>query len=55
MAFDGSRAEFYRQSARRLRELAARYKIDEIKATFERIAKQYEKLADQVDRTLLRR
>jgi len=55
MALDGSRAEFYRQSAARLRELAEAYELVEIKDAFEKIARQYERLAAEVERGLIGR
>jgi|KBSMisStandDraft_5_1062788.scaffolds.fasta_scaffold215940_2 hypothetical protein len=54
MAFDGSHAEFYRQQARRLRARAAAYTVPDIKQEFERLADQWERLADDVARGLSR-
>ena len=50
MAFDGSRGEFYRESAQRVRALVEKYETQEIRDIFERIAEQYEQLAQQVER-----
>lgn len=49
MAFDGSRGQFYRDKARRIRELAAACALPYIKEQLERIARQYEVLARQVE------
>jgi hypothetical protein len=49
MAFDGSRAAFYREQARRIREIADRCVIAEIKDQLEMVAKQYEHLAVSID------
>ena len=49
MAFDGSRVEFYRDKARRIRELAGACVLPDIKEQLERIARQYEVLARQVE------
>ena len=53
MAFDGSRAEFYRQSADRIRAIADRYADPEVIEAFERIARQYDMLATEVERGFL--
>jgi hypothetical protein len=49
MAFDGSRATFYRDQASRLRELADHCINLDIKDQLERVACQYEILARQVE------
>ena len=49
MAFDGSRADFYHDRARVIREFADRCVILDIKEQLERIALQYEMLARQVE------
>jgi hypothetical protein len=49
MAFDGSRATFYRDQARRIREIAERCIISDIRDQLERVATQYETLARQVE------
>jgi hypothetical protein len=45
MAFDGSRAQFYRDQARQIREIAEACVVPEIKEQLERVARQYEALA----------
>ena len=55
MGLVGNRLELYRESARRVRVLAEKYQTEEIRDIFERIAEQYEQLAQQVDRGLLSR
>lgn len=49
MAFDGSSAPFYRDQARRIRDLAAQCVTMDIKEQLERVAEQYETLARQVE------
>lgn len=49
MAFDGSRAQFYRDQARRILAVAEECASADIKDQLERIASQYETLARQVD------
>jgi hypothetical protein len=49
------RNEFYRQCARRLRDIAVGYNPEEIKERLERAAKKYEQLAEQVERVQLGR
>ena len=49
MAFDGSRAQFYRDKARRIREMAGTCVLPDIKDQLELIARQYETLARQVE------
>ena len=49
MAFGGSRAEYYRQQASRIRALAEACQYPEIKEQLERGARQYETLAYQVE------
>jgi hypothetical protein len=53
MAFDGSRAQFYRDQARRLRTIAEACGGPDVKQELEQIAVQYESLARQVDIGLL--
>ena len=53
MAFDGSRAEFYRDQARRLHALAEACSLSDIKEQLERVAQQYEILARQVENGIL--
>ncbi|HEY1505558.1 MAG TPA: hypothetical protein VGF92_14720 [Stellaceae bacterium] len=50
MAFDGSRAQLYREQARRLREIAGACTIPEMHDQLMRIAWEYDKLARQVDK-----
>jgi DICT domain-containing protein len=50
MAFDRSRAEFYRQTAARLRKLAQASEFPEFKAQLEKMTVQYQLLASEVDR-----
>jgi hypothetical protein len=45
MAYDGSRAQFYLDQARQIREIAATCVVPEIKEQLERVARQYEALA----------
>ena len=49
MAFDGSRAQLYRDKARQIREMAATCVLPDIREQLERIARQYETLAHQVE------
>jgi hypothetical protein len=42
MAFDGSRAQFYRERAVELRAMAAAAKLPEVKATLDMIAQEYD-------------
>jgi hypothetical protein len=49
MAFDGSRATFYRDQARRIRDIADHCALLDIKDQLERVARQYETLARQVE------
>jgi hypothetical protein len=53
MAFDGSSAAFYREQARRIRELADRCVTMDIKEQLEHVAEQYETLARQVESGVL--
>jgi len=53
MAFDGSRAEFYRDQACRLRALAKACKLSDIKEQLEHVAEEYETLAHQVEAGIL--
>jgi hypothetical protein len=53
MAFDGTRAEFYRDQARRIRAIAATCVSSDIKEQLERVANQYEALAYEVDADIL--
>ncbi len=55
MAFDGSRAEFYREQSRRIKEIAEACANPDIKNQLERIAVQYKALALQVETGLLKR
>jgi hypothetical protein len=48
MAFDGSRAQFYREQAQRIREIADRCVIADIKDQLQRVTLQYDALARQV-------
>jgi hypothetical protein len=43
MALDGSRAEYYREQARQVRELAVRRRNSSLRAEYEAIAEQYER------------
>ena len=47
MAYGGTRAEFYLDQARQVREIADLCVIPEIKEQLERIARQYEAMARQ--------
>jgi len=53
MAFDGSRAEFYRDQACRLRALAKACTLPDIKEQLEHVAEEYETLAHQVEAGIL--
>lgn len=55
MALDGSRASFYRDQASRIREIAERCVLVDIKDQLERVAKQYEALARQAESGLIGR
>jgi hypothetical protein len=48
MPFGGSSAQFYRDRARQLRELAEKCRTPSIKEQLEDIANQFDRLADQV-------
>jgi hypothetical protein len=55
MPFEGSRAEYYREAAQRLRLTAATLRtLPAIKEQFEQMARQYEMLAEEIGRGLLR-
>jgi hypothetical protein len=47
---DDGAPEFYREQARRIRELAAQASIASIKTQLETVALQYERLADHAER-----
>jgi hypothetical protein len=49
MTFDGARTQFYRDKARRVRAIAECCALPDIKEQLERIARQYETLAHQVE------
>jgi hypothetical protein len=50
LAFDGSRAEYYRQQAQRVRQLANSTRDSDIRYEYEQLADIYERLAAQADR-----
>lgn len=49
MAYDGSRAQYYREKALRVREIANSFLDAAIKDEYEQLAKVYEQLADRVE------
>ena len=49
MAFDGSRAEYYRERARQVRDIAQARKSPSIREQFETIAQQFDDLARDVE------
>ena len=55
MALDGSGVEYYRARARLVRALAEKCSTPDLKQEYERIAAQYEQLASEVERGLLKR
>ena len=55
VAFEGSRAEYYRGRARMIRALAEKSAAPDIKQEYERIAQQYDQLANEVEVGQLKR
>lgn len=53
MAYDGSRAQYYRDKARQVRELARGVWNAVLKDEYEQIAKEYERLARQAEAGLI--
>jgi hypothetical protein len=53
MAFDGSRATYYRNRAAEIRALAAACKLPDIKAQLDHVARQYDNLAVSVESGVL--
>jgi hypothetical protein len=49
MAFDGSRAQYYRKRADEVRALAASCKLPDIKAQLDTVAQEYDALATSIE------